>query len=576
MLERCDRLQEMIRIPSAKMLLLDGGLFLLLLLCLAIRCTHGLDLSDEMQYYGQIASLVTHGRLFESDLFVQQLVYLPFYPLFKLHAVVFNQDGLVLFGRTLLALLLVGLYIYARRWMVSKGATRFQAAVAALALTFAVPYHGIFAISYNTIAQLTWAVFLIWFWDWSERSLPRFVALVVLTGFAHPIAAIVMGALISLRFLLERRTAEFVAWLCWGLAGCAVALCLMSLFTTPEILAKSLTFSRGFGVGAGLFSRDGKWQFALLFVGMLLAINAVPARWLAKFAPPWILLTLCWVYALFLLFGHLYNGYTASVMQVGGCLVLAALIRLRVTGYAHVSSVRQGLWWLTLGICTHFLTLVVTSSNGLGQGVGAVFVALPLLVGVLLPASGITHSIKKLDASVGALSISLLSVFIAQWSLYPYRDDRWYTIGSQASWVLAFRYIKTSQNHIEFLTAFQEKVGNQINGRPALIVSEYPALYFSLNAVPQTCMLYMHSTGSLESASVLKQCINQRHPSVLLDVYPEYAYAREGAPIKLLARQYAQDHKMACKDSDLDSASAFNRTGMHVKYRLCQTVYGEP
>ena len=71
------------------------------------RVVVGLDFTDEMQYYGEIASLTRTGKFFQDDLFIQQLGYLFLLPFFKLHAAVFpDQEFLVLFGR----LLLVGAY----------------------------------------------------------------------------------------------------------------------------------------------------------------------------------------------------------------------------------------------------------------------------------------------------------------------------------------------------------------------------------------------------------------------------------------------------------------------------------
>src|SRR6218665_3549739 len=116
-----------------------------LMAVLFIRCWRGLDITDEMQYYGQILGLVESGRFFSSDLFIQQLVYLLFYPAFKVHHLVLGEVGFVLFGRVVLALLLIALYACVRKELLRLGAGRWPAGLAAFAVTFAVPFHGIFA-----------------------------------------------------------------------------------------------------------------------------------------------------------------------------------------------------------------------------------------------------------------------------------------------------------------------------------------------------------------------------------------------------------------------------------------------
>ena len=72
---------------------------LILLLILFIRVTRGLDLTDEMQYYGEIKGLIESGKLFSNDLFIQQTVYILFYPLFYLFHLAFGLEGFVFFGR---------------------------------------------------------------------------------------------------------------------------------------------------------------------------------------------------------------------------------------------------------------------------------------------------------------------------------------------------------------------------------------------------------------------------------------------------------------------------------------------
>lgn len=554
--------------PLTRKALLDGILFLLLLASLVVRCTHGLDLSDEMQYYGQIAALTAKGRLFETDLFVQQLVYVPFYPFFKLHAVLFQQDGLVLFGRLLLAASLLALFVYARQRMRVLGGGRVETAAAALALTFAATYHGIFAISYNSISQLSWVLFLLWFIDWPAGGWWRWALLVALTGFAHPAAALMMGVLLSVRLIIERRFRSLFAWFAWAVFAAVAALGVLSCFTSWQDMWQSLVFSRGFAVGSSLMSDAQQWRAALVFLSLLAGVSLVPINWLTRL--PW-----SWIWGLMgvlvvraLLVGHPESGYTAAIAKMGASLVVVALARWRAGIDPRDKLAMARVRWLTIGVATHFLTLVVTSSNGLGQGTGAMLVALPLLLG-LLPASSAAAAVSSRGAGSALVWVMLL-LCIVHWSVGPYRDSRWYQPSVQISGVPAFQYVRTSPAHAAWLRAFQQRLAGPLRGQDVLIVGERPALYFALDVVPQTCMLYMHSTGSQSAADVLTKCLGQRHPAFMLYVRPDASESERTSAVQQLFGDFAQARGLSCQDDHLPLPTA-GSTGIDlVHYRLCQ------
>lgn len=556
--------------PSTRKALLDGILFLLLTASLVVRCMHGLDLSDEMQYYGQIAALTAKGRLFETDLFVQQLVYVPFYPFFKLHAALFQQAGLVLFGRALLAACLVALFVYARRFMRKLGGGHAESGLAALALTFAASYHGIFAISYNTISQLGWVLFLLWFVEWPAGRWWRWATLVVLTGFAHPAAAILMGALLSVRLLIERRFAELLAWFAWAALVAGLALGVLLCFTSWQDLWQSLVFSKGFAVGSSLLSDPRQWRAACVFLLSLTVLNLLPLKWLVRLPWSWIWCVMALLAIRSLLIGHPVSGYTAGIARMGAWLVVVALARYRAGIDPKDASAVARLRWLTVGIAAHFLTLVITSSNGLGQGTGAMLVALPVLLGLTsvscLP--GRPSGQARLPAWAAACLMLLLS--LVHWSVGPYRDSRWYQPSSPVTHVAAFQHIWTSPAHVAWLNAFQQRLSGSLRGQDVLIVSEKPALYFALGVEPQTCMLYMHSTGAASAAEVLKACLERRHPSHMLYVRPDGLEEARINPVYLLADEYARTKGLHCPD-DKDAWSLVEPVGMSsVQYRLCQ------
>lgn len=72
---------------------------------LVSRVFTGIDFTDEMQHYGELASLVATGKLFQADLFLQQAMYMFLYPVFRLYYMIAGGwDHLVIAGRTFMLL----------------------------------------------------------------------------------------------------------------------------------------------------------------------------------------------------------------------------------------------------------------------------------------------------------------------------------------------------------------------------------------------------------------------------------------------------------------------------------------
>jgi hypothetical protein len=118
--------------------------FLSLSTILILRTFLGVDLSDEMQYYGQIFSLIETNKIFINDLFFQQLVYVPFYPVLKIYHGLFGTIGLVLITRLLLSLIILFVFVFTYIKLKKISSNEIISALTALALTFAITFNGIF------------------------------------------------------------------------------------------------------------------------------------------------------------------------------------------------------------------------------------------------------------------------------------------------------------------------------------------------------------------------------------------------------------------------------------------------
>lgn len=508
--------------------LVDWRLYLLLAIILALRCFLGLDLSDEMQYYGQIHALVEHNHLFVTDLFIQQLVYALFYPAFKLHQWALGTDGLVLFGRALLAGSLFAQSIYIRRQLLDHGAKMWQAGIAAVALTFCVPYHGIFALSYNTVSQMAWVVFMVWYWRWFERPGWQWAIVIGVAGIAHPVAGLCMAGLLVVRLSLERRWDYVGVFLLWMIAVALVLLLFILQFASVGELLISLRFSRGFSVGNVWLSNFQEFRLGAVFLLAMFLVCYLPVRLLRR-VPARGLVLICVIGGIvYVGNGNLSYGYSKAAFALGALLTIFSLTYLVVTSdEAAIPRIR----WGVAAFAVHFLSLVITSSNGLGQGTGAVWLAAPLTIGMWTSQASLKLKLSCFQRSANAwVGMLVLVFFIVHWTANPYRDSYWYVANTVVSGVDAFRFIRTSREHANFIQGIRDRLQNQTSNQRLLIVSDYPALYFALAGHPATCMLYMHSLPIGRADDSFEACMNQRFPDALLHIFYKSEHSSSPSP----------------------------------------------
>jgi hypothetical protein len=538
-----------------------------LMAVLFIRCWRGLDITDEMQYYGQILGLVESGRLFSSDLFVQQLVYLLFYPLFKAHHLLFGEVGLVLFGRVVLALLLIALYACVRKDLLKLGAARWPAGLAAFAVTFAVPFHGIFALSYNTVSQVGWVLFILWCMAPAAVSPWRWVALLVVVGFAHPVAAIAM-AIVLMALLMQHGEVPWLRWAAAAVCGLVFSVAVLLSFTSWTDLSRALVFSSGFGaVGSGLFAKKTSLYSVLAYaVPMLLLSWALPRmpglpRQFGLVVGVSLMALMSWA-------GHRLmretwtQGYTVPIVQVA-CLIAVGCVVLTCV---RPAASRGALRVLLLISLVHFLVLVGTSSNRLAQGLGALMVLIPLACALVSPSVPGGRPWMAIVTSMAVLSLASL-----HWSQAPYRDGPWYRLEHSMGDVAAFRHLKVSSPNFQLLDAYRQAVGLDMAGRSALIASEIPGLYFALGVRPQTCMLYMHSARGQASAQVLSSCLRERQPDVILEV--QGRATQTASSLQRIIQAEVERRGMSCQHGSLPNYSIFAMPGApDVAHRLCLSV----
>lgn len=530
----------------------------ILFLILFLRVTRGLDLTDEMQYYGEIQGLLETGRLFNNDLFIQQLVYILFYPILKIYHLFFGMEGMVFFSRLVLAVMSVGIFIYAYQKLMSNSLPEFTSSLTALTLTFAIPYHGLFNLSYNTVSQVAWIIFTLNFLQWERKNLFLFGSVFIVTILAHPPSALMMGALLFLRLTYDGSLKEIrTMFYFFSVAGLMLAFIAINVATPQEYL-RALSFSSGYGTGTR-FLASGIMQVFLVGFFTLIGSCWLASKYLnigtysQSSNTPLIIVTFIALGIPLSVLGFFGGAYTASVV------VFYTLLSTSTYLFAlfNITSIdlkrRETLHWTIILLLGYVTILGITSGNGMTQATGAFMVILPLLVtntffSGVKEAPG-THEMSKL----GTYSIILLCIlYTIQWSNYPYRDSKWWNSNQPIKSVSDFKYINTSSERLGFINQMQELLLTHTSGRKVLIVSEYPGLYPILEAHPETCMLYMHSLTTIKSENALKNCLQNKSPEMVIDIITDKDIAKNDSRIKQVMQDFYRRQEFECTNKSLD------------------------
>ena len=565
---------------------------LLLLLILFIRVTRGLDLTDEMQYYGEIKGLIENGKLFSNDLFIQQSVYILFYPALYIYHILFGFEGLVLFGRLIIATLSVVVFLYAYRKFLELRFAKLVASVTALSLTFAISSI-LFAPSYNSIAQVMWIIFAIRFFEWKQRSPVSWAAIPVITAFAHPTSAIIISSLTLFRLTIERDFKQAIKVASTMLAGAFLAWLIIINFATSQEYLDSLAFSSGYGVGENfIFSKSG--PFILLFIFLMFGVAFLMWKRMVKLNISFALFASLFISLVILLFavGLLGSAYPISsawviwALNTYGPVLAFASLSAFAYAWSINGSARRSLFqvtrihWLVVLLLAYATALGVTSGNGITQATQAFMVGLPLLLAIAVSRDSNKNIVSESLTEIVCVFL-LLVLFSTLWSLSPYREASWWKADQSIQSVPEFKFINTSKKRVEFLQHMKIALDPIVQGKRTLIVSHYPGLYFAFGAQIETCMLYMHSLTTDRSERVLMECLKKKNPEIVVDIYTRNDTLHENPRIKSRMQNFYAERDFDCQEKSIsfDSEVKLNPNSFssdfmlnpdRLEYRLCK------
>jgi hypothetical protein len=469
----------------------------------------GLDFTDEMQYYGEVASLTRTSKFFQDDLFIQQLGYLFVLPFFKLHALVFpDQSYLVLWGRLLClaSYLLVGLLFW--RAASQLGVFSPQQKLTGLAALFAWVPCQIFALSYNSMAYLLVVSLLALRLmpdrtrDWRNAVVSS--ALLAALTVAYPPAGLALTATALMDAWLRSGWRSALGLLALTASSCVlIAGIIVGLhgFIFWRDLKVSIGFGRAFGEGRTLLRPDHLTGWLALTAASGLFIRRLYRR--AAFASP------------FSRYGPSVAQWATGLTAAAGAAVLLWLSVRWSTGH-FAMAVFVALAWLLAGSVRptddHVpadLAIIgllagsvfaFSSGNGLQNfGLGAAGV-LPFFVlygmryvedrgGSTLP--GVVRQ---------AALPAMVALLLLNGALHPYREQRGWSGMQPVQGVPAFKGIWTSPAKIMALDLFRQlSAPGALRGKRVLVAGPHPWLYFASGGQPTTPMIFMHFTAEQET-----------------------------------------------------------------------------
>ena len=209
-----------------------------------VKLFRGLDFTDELQYYGQILSLIKNNKLFEEDLFIQQFVYIFYLPLFKLFQWL-NPDlnGLILFGRICLLCTVLVSYFIIRKLTILYSRSSCYFAFTCISI---VVSSKILAISYGSVSLiLSTLIIALYLSDIHSIKKNIYASfLCVILCFTHPSFGICMTSLWAASYSIEKQKGFIFFIIVFGAFSCLI---FGFLFSTNYLLLddflKALKFS---------------------------------------------------------------------------------------------------------------------------------------------------------------------------------------------------------------------------------------------------------------------------------------------------------------------------------------------
>lgn len=533
----------------------------------------GLDVTDEFQYYHQMLSLTNTGYLFSNDLYIQQIIYIIFYPLFKIWTSIFGDNAFIIFCRSILALCLIILYFASYKIFQKFLENKLVSLNLALCLSFSIT-QGIFVLNYNVIAQIGWISFLLIIIGAKRFQTFSLAVTIVLTGLAAPTAGVIMAMSYAGIGLYQKKWKPVLKTAITSLGISFLGILLLLYFTDIPKLFESLLFSSGYSVGT-LFSSQKQIIGLFLTTFMILLATFAPVyRILANWVIILLVLSLCYFFY-DIVFDEISGQLTdlrthrfTSSQIAYGLTTICTIAIYAARCFSYVSYRFDDKFKLIVIIpLIQGVTAACVSSVGYRHLSMGLLVLLPIMVAML--ASNVKVDGRKLRLATALPCILVTILFLGMWKLIPYRDDiKIYPSSSFAKFAIAKGIIVSDRitfNQQEIFRKFSELTSN----KSGMIFSSKPAVYSYLSVNPVTCMIYTHSTGNKLSEEILRNCLLTKSPEFIL-IFHDNDKGSEYEKIIGLAFENVSRLKLNCQHGLLSQKNHISvKEIKSVKYHLC-------
>jgi hypothetical protein len=489
---------------------------------LIFRIFYGLDFTDEMQYYGQIQGLVSEGRLFVHDLFIQQTGYILIYPFLNL---IFSSDlnlkNLIIYCRVLLFFLviLVSLLAYLLTSNYKLSSRIFGSSIIAISITEFLP----FAFSYNIFAFLLIAI-VATFWLFYNCRYKIFILAFfnVLLGWAYPNIGLILVIIIFLDyffFISKKIALKFIIYLLTLSIIFFAKLYYLDFFDIISF-KDSLVFSVNFS----------KYKTYSLF-SILIAISIFVSNFF------FILLIIYEFKFLFFLrknYNILFFALSFIFLLIGISLIFYKYYQHSII-FMYASICALILEKKIISLEKHKLIRILVLSMSVsymfsfssGNGFMVVYKGFLITLGFLyLVYSSLVFQENKKITYISILGFIIFFSLLLNIIYNPYRDKFSYNAQNKINNVNAFNNLFISHDKFLAIQEIKKKIKLDDN-KNLMIIGPHPWIYFALNVNPNTPLFFMHSYETLKDKieieglkEFLINKIKTKDPHYVLDVSP--------------------------------------------------------
>jgi hypothetical protein len=533
---------------------------------LVIKILYGLDFTDEMQYYGQLKSLLENNKLYANDYFFQQNIYLLFYPIFEfLFQENTDYSNLIFISRIILTIfILISILIF---YIATKKFNFTSRIIASCFIPIACTEYLPYAISYNTISFLLvtilFTLILISNFRYKIHYIP---ILIIFTTWSYP----QLGILVSLFYILEIYFSKNLKELKFFIFNIVFLSILFSTaliyfdYITISDIKKSILFTSFFSIDYQefnlLFYIFGI-AIILIYIFIILIFSLNKFFIIKKFfkSNKFFLILFFINFFFAIIFNYIDVLWRYSVICFFSSIVILILLKeeIKISDRIKISKI------IFLAILLSFL-MTFTSNNFFVIFYRGFFILLPFLFLYLVK----INSEKKITLINLMGLIILLSLTINILS-HPYRDQNFLNKFSTIKNIPIFKNTYISLEKKSLIEEVQKKIIVEKN-KDLLIIGPNPWIYFVLKSEINSPNIYMHfgvnKKKTRDYENFLLENINK----------PDYILISSRNFSKYLKENLNQElMKYSCNDINIDKnliTKVTNQTGalMNENMTLCK------